>query len=194
MNDLQHLALLDLVAPIVRAKVSHFMATALARRRYRFLVVSAYSSASQQLELVRKGREWDKANRKYVVVDKSLVVTNAFPDETAHCVTTLDGKPAAVGIDLIPLDLEGRPLWSLPAESPIQLEARWTQTYKIPQQIVWEEIYALASKSGLDPLGDAWGKFLSWDKGHFEEPGWDVPGVLSSLDLKLGAVPPAVET
>jgi len=37
---------------------------------------------------------------------------------------------------------------------------------------VWSYLYSMAAACGLDPLGDIYGEYLPWDKGHFQEPGW----------------------
>jgi peptidoglycan L-alanyl-D-glutamate endopeptidase CwlK len=47
---------------------------------------------------------------------------------------------------------------------------------------VWNKIYRVGEHCGLDALGDEWGEFLAWDKGHFQEPGWRI---LRSLDPAL---------
>lgn len=180
----QHLELLDKTAPIVKAKVTEMLARAEAKHNYSLLIVFAYRSGAEQYELLKKGRQWSDQTQSWVVVDKSQVVTNAAPESSAHCVVTVGGDPAAVGVDIIPLDTNGKPLWPLPNETPEAFQARWLTSYKVSEQDAWNEIYILASKVGLDALGDPWGKFLKWDKGHFEEPGWDVEGVLASLGLK----------
>ena len=38
----------------------------------------------------------------------------------------------------------------------------------------WGTLYKIAENCGLDALGDPWGEFVSYDKGHFQEPGWRV--------------------
>ena len=39
---------------------------------------------------------------------------------------------------------------------------------------VWEFLYAMGASCGLDPLGDKYGEYLPWDKGHMQEPGWRI--------------------
>lgn len=43
-----------------------------------------------------------------------------------------------------------------------------------PPESAWLTLYTIAERVGLDALGDKWGEFLSYDKGHFQEPGWRV--------------------
>jgi len=47
--------------------------------------------------------------------------------------------------------------------------------YDAPKKI-WNALYIIAERCGLDALGDSWGQFLSKDKGHFQEPGWRIVG------------------
>ena len=39
---------------------------------------------------------------------------------------------------------------------------------------VWEFLYSMGAACGLDPLGDKYGEYLPWDKGHMQEPGWKI--------------------
>ena len=73
------------------------------------------------------------------------IVTNASGGETPH--------NYRLAFDVVPMTPTGEPWWDAP-------------------QPVWQKLYALAERVGLDALGDKWGEFLSWDKGHFHEPGW----------------------
>jgi hypothetical protein len=43
-----------------------------------------------------------------------------------------------------------------------------------PPDEVWKRLYTIAERCGLDALGDPWGEFVSWDKGHFQEGGWRI--------------------
>jgi len=73
------------------------------------------------------------------------IVTNAKGGETPH--------NFGLAFDVVPLTPEKKPWWDAPPP-------------------IWARLYKLAEKVGLDALGDRWGEFLSWDKGHFQEPGW----------------------
>lgn len=77
------------------------------------------------------------------VVDPGKVVTNARPGTSPH--------NFRLAFDVVPMR-DGR---------------AW---YEAPDAL-WRSLYAIAEKVGLDALGDRWGAYLSWDKGHFEEPG-----------------------
>lgn len=80
--------------------------------------------------------------------DLTRVKTNArFAHETPHGLK--------LAFDCVPKDSFGRPWWNAP-------------------DAVWKRLYQAAEKCGLDALGDPWGEFLSFDKGHFQEPGWRV--------------------
>jgi hypothetical protein len=77
--------------------------------------------------------------------DTSKVKTKArYARETPHgCGLAFDGIVL----------LDGKPWWSVPDH-------------------VWKAVYNVAERCGLDAMGDKWGEFLSWDPGHFSEPGW----------------------
>ena len=75
------------------------------------------------------------------------IVTNARGGETPH--------NYGLAFDVVPVDGHGEPEWQAP-------------------QPVWLAVYRAAEKAGLDALGDKWGEYVSWDPGHFQEPGWRV--------------------
>lgn len=79
------------------------------------------------------------------IVDATKVVTNAPPGTSAH--------EYGMAVDVVPLKPNGKPWWTAPAG-------------------IWNQLYKLAEQVGLDALGDRWGEYVSWDKGHFQEPGW----------------------
>jgi peptidoglycan L-alanyl-D-glutamate endopeptidase CwlK len=74
-------------------------------------------------------------------------VTDAKGGETPH--------NYRLAFDAVPLKEDGSPWWDAPPP-------------------IWQKLYRIAERVGLDALGDKWGEFLSWDKGHFHEPGWRV--------------------
>lgn len=77
---------------------------------------------------------------------QSAIVTYAqFAGATAH--------GCGLAFDCIPVSERGSPIWNTP-------------------QSIWKLLYKIAEKIGLDAMGDEWGEFLAWDKGHFAEPGW----------------------
>ena len=75
------------------------------------------------------------------------IVTNAKGGETPH--------NYRLAFDVIPLDETGKPWWDAPPP-------------------VWQKLYRIAEKVGLDAIGDKWGEYLSWDAGCMFEPGWKV--------------------
>jgi hypothetical protein len=117
------------------------------------------------------------------VTDPAAIVTRALPGQSGHNVLTHENLPAAMCADVIPLDLQGRPLWGLPAETPIQLEQRWIDAYEKTEGAAWADLYTLAGRCGLDPYGDPAGAYLKTDKGHFEEGAWAL--MLPALGLHL---------
>lgn len=73
------------------------------------------------------------------------VVTNAKGGESAH--------NFRLAFDCVPIDDKKQPIWNAPDS-------------------VWQVLYAIADKVGLDAMGAKGGEYLSWDKGHFSEGGW----------------------
>lgn len=133
----------------------------LRRSPYSLLVVRVYAKPESQLALWKQGREFISATGQWVVTGK--VVTQAAPGMSPHEIVTADGLPASVATDVVPLK-DGQPWWDAPDD-------------------VWNSLYQIAGKyCGLDALGDPWGRFLGWDKGHFEEPGWQL--VLPALGVQ----------
>jgi len=89
-----------------------------------------------------------------------LKLEGLYPDDLTKIKTNAQhasDTPHGLGLafDCVPLDKSGHPWWSAP-------------------DTIWQTLYAIAEKCGLDALGDPWGEFVSWDKGHFQEPGWRV--------------------
>lgn len=145
---------LDGVSSIIRGAVMRLCDLSEARLRKPLLVVHGWRSVSQQVALYQRGRAINRETGDWEVIDASAIVTKAKPGTSAHnVVTRMDGKPAALGVDLIPIRPDGQPDWEI-------------------VDAFWEDLYDLAWKCGLDPLGDPIGSYLAGDKGHFEEPGW----------------------
>ena len=150
----QHLDRLDGVAPLIRMPVLRLLELAKQKLGATLLLVHGFRSVQEQLRLYQQGRTLDREQGIWVVSDSAQVVTNAKPGSSAHNVVTAAGKPAALAVDVIPLDATtGQPDWS-------------------PDDLFWDDLYELSWKVGLDPLGDAIGAYLPGDKGHFEEPSW----------------------
>lgn len=83
--------------------------------------------------------------RRGIVGEK--IVTNAKGGESAH--------NFRAAFDAVPLKQDGSAWWDAP-------------------DYVWKRMGKMAEQVGLDWLGDEWGEYLSWDKGHFAEPGWSI--------------------
>ncbi len=163
---------LTLVADIVRPKFAEFHARA-QRAGFPLLIVRTWSSVEDQLRLYAKGRRVDlESDTGWTVSDKRQVVTQALPDQTPHTVIGVDGRPAALAMDIIPVDPAGLALWPQPNESTEALAARWKSAFGKSESDCWKALWDLAATCGLDALGDPWGAYLRYDLGHFEEPGW----------------------
>ena len=156
---------LDGVSPVIRAAVLRLCDLSEVKLKRPLLVVHGWRSMAQQNALFQQGRAINRESGDWEIVDASAVVTRAKPGLSAHnVVTKLDGKPAAMGVDLIPLTSAGAPDWEV-------------------CDAFWGDLYDLAWKCGLDPLGDQIGAYLAGDKGHVEEPGWRLK--LAGLGLIL---------
>lgn len=168
-------------ASILRPKAHDFLDRA-TKAGYRILVVRTWERTQAQWLKFQQGRKLDRATGTWEVTDPAKVVTNALPGQTAHNVIDQGGKPAAMGLDIIPIDLQDQPLWGLPDESVVQLEQRWGQATGRTEQLAWADLYRMASKAGLDAYGDEWGAVWTRDKGHLEEPAWEL--ILPALELR----------
>jgi len=149
----QHLERLDGLAPVIRQPVRLLLERCQAKLQRTLLIVYGWRSVQAQALLYQQGRVLDRESGDWVVADPSAIVTKAKPGTTAHNVITKDGQAASVAVDLIPLHPDGTPEWDVGHE-------------------FWDDLYELAWKVGLDPLGDPIGSYLAGDQGHFEEPGW----------------------
>jgi len=147
----QHLERLKTLAPVIQTPALELILRCEKQLKRTLLVVRTWSSYSEQLELYKKGRR--VVGSEWVVVDPSQIVTKAFPGTSAHNVVTPAGMPAAMALDVVPLKEDGTPDWAAPLA-------------------FWNDLYEMAWKVGLDPLGDAIGAHLAYDKAHFEEPAW----------------------
>jgi hypothetical protein len=121
---------------------------------------------ASQLAIYAEGRQFDATTNTWTEVNPHAIRTKAKPGTSAHNVITRTGGMAALALDVIPLNDDGQPLWTI-------------------DDLFWQSLYELAWDCGLDPLGDP---ILAGDKGHFEEPGWRL-----KLD-GLGLLIPATET
>ena len=121
----------------------------LRRAPFRLLIVHVYRKPEDQLALWRKGRTFNAALGQWE--ETGAIVTRAAPGTSPHEVVTAVGVAAALATDVVPLKDDGVAWWDCP-------------------NAMWQELYLIAGKfCGLDALGDPHGRFLAWDKGHFEE-------------------------
>lgn len=149
----QHLERLDGLAPVIRQPALALIERCQRKLGRTLLVVSGWRSVQEQMLNFQKGRAFVRESGEWEVVDRAAVVTNSRPGTSAHNVITRAGDRAALALDVIPLLANGQPEWDV--------DLRF-----------WDDLYELAWKVGLDPLGDQTGAYLKGDLGHFEEPAW----------------------
>lgn len=148
----QHMERLEGVSPVIRPSVQRLCELSETKLRQPLMIVRGWASMMEQLQAYQRGRVFNRELGDWEVSDAALVVTKAKPGRSAHNVVTLQtGQPASMAVDVIPLLTSGLPNWEIP-------------------DVFWENLYELAWKCGLDPLGDQIGSYLAGDKGHFEEP------------------------
>ena len=172
---------LEACHPLVTAKGMEFLHHANAVG-HKLLVVRSWSDFEEQMEIYKVGRTYNAATKEWE--ETGAVRTKAKPGTSAHNIITGDKAPASLAFDVIPIDSNGVPLWQVVDETPPQNELRWLRLYGRGQKAVWEELYKTAARCGLDAYGDTWGAYLAWDKGHFEEPRWQL--ALEPLGLTQG--------
>jgi hypothetical protein len=158
-----HLERLERAHPLHRARMNEFLLQA-GRAGFSLLIVRCYATPAEQLDKWRQGRIFNKASGYWEIMEMSQVVTRAKPGTSAHEIIGPDHVPAAMATDVIPVDGAGKPLWTTPDE-------------------VWKKLYKIAEHVGLDAAGDPFGRYLGWDKGHFEEPAYHV--ILDPLGLRM---------
>lgn len=164
----QRLERLDSLAPFLREPARELLARCEQKLKRRLLVVWGWRSLPEQQRIYQEGRTFDRESGVWIVTDPAAVKTKSRPGGSAHNVITQNGSPAACGLDVIPFDAQGRPDWDV--------ELRF-----------WDDLYEIAWKVGLDPLGDPTGAYLKGDLGHFEEPAWKLK--LDGLGLLLPVDP-----
>ena len=149
----QQLSRLKQLAPAIQTAATELILRCERDLKYKLLVVRTWSSHAEQMELYKKGRMLAPDGR-WIVENEKLIVTKSLPGQSAHNVVTAGTSfPAAMAVDLIPLNTDGTALWGIGDD-------------------FWDKLYKLSWRCGLDPLGDEVGAFLPFDKGHFEEPAW----------------------
>lgn len=149
-----HLERLDGLAPWMIPCVLRLVELCQSKLGRTLMIVSGYRSMEEQWQKYQQGRRFDRGNGVWLVEDESKLLTRARPGLSAHNVVTMkDHKPAAVAVDVIPLDEFGKAEWKIGDD-------------------FWDKLYELSWKVGLDPLGDEIGSFLAADRGHLQEPGF----------------------
>lgn len=157
----QRLYRIDECHPILRAPVLRLVELCEQKLARKLLVTHGFRSVQEQMLIYQKGRTYNRESQVWEVTDEQAVVSKSKPGLSAHNVVTTTGKPASMAVDVIPLRADGAADWEVALE-------------------FWDDLYELAWKVGLDPLGDTVGAFLKGDLGHFEEPGWKLK--LAALD------------
>jgi len=170
----QHLERLNGLAGFLQPVVLELITRCARDLKRPLMVVRGWSSYAEQLGKYQQGRTFDREAGAWLVTDPGLVVTQAKPGMSAHNVVGQGTMAkAAVGVDLIPLLPNGEPDWNV-------------------SLVFWEQLYPLAWKVGLDPLGDQIGAYLKGDLGHFEEPGWKLKLQGLGLMQPVGSEPVGV--
>lgn len=162
----QRLYRVDECHPIIQRPVLRLVELCEQRLQRKLLVTQGFRSVQEQMLIYQKGRTYNRETQVWEVANRAEVVSNARPGLSAHNVITTAGKPASMAVDVIPLRADGGADWAA-------------------SDAFWAQLYELAWKVGLDPLGDTVGSYLPGDKGHFEEPCWTL-----KLDA-LGCYQPA---
>lgn len=164
----QRLDRIDGCHPLIKQPVLRLVELCERKLGRKLLLVYGFRSVQEQVLIYQKGRSYDRESASWVVTDKAQIVTNALPGSSAHNVITVAGVPAAMAVDVIPLNPDGSADWGV--------SENW-----------WDQLYELAWKCGLDPLGDPTGSYLAGDRGHFEEPAWKLK--LDGLNCYLPVSP-----
>lgn len=170
----QHLERLNGLAGFLQPVVLELMTRSARDLKRPLLVVRGWSSYTEQLGKYQQGRTLARESGEWIVTEPTLVVTEAKPGLSAHNVVVQGTMAlASVGVDLIPLLPTGEPDWQV-------------------SLVFWDQLYPLAWKVGLDPLGDRVGAYLKGDLGHFEEPGWKLKLLGLGLMQPIGSEPVGV--
>lgn len=149
----QRLYRIDECHPILKQPALRLVELCEQKLGRKLLIVHGFRSVQEQLLIYQKGRTYNRESQVWEVTDEQAIVSKAKPGLSAHNVVTVAGSPASMAVDVIPLRADGA--------------ADWDVALKF-----WDELYELAWKVGLDPLGDTIGAYLKGDLGHFEEPAW----------------------
>lgn len=123
--------------------------------QYPLLITRTLTTETEQSLLYKLGRE----NITTAEID-FLKNRGIYPGRSDRMVTRaphaeMTAHGVGLAFDCIPVTEYGAPIWDTP-------------------QKIWKVIYRIAEECGLDAMGDPWGEYLPWDKGHMQEPGWSI--------------------
>lgn len=152
----QRLERLDYLHPLIQRPAHELIKRCHAQTGRLLLVVSGFRSVDEQMLIYQKGRTLNPETGVWEQNSPTGIglVTKAKPGTSAHnIVRVVTNAPASMALDVIPFRDDGTPDWK-------------------PGQPFWDELYDIAFKVGLDPLGEPLGSYLEGDMGHFEEPAW----------------------
>lgn len=157
--------------PVIKQPILKLVERCEQKLKRKLFIVWAFRSVQEQMLIYQKGRAYNRELNLWEVSEPTAVVTNSLPGRSAHNVVTLSGGRAALGVDVIPLNSDGSADWQVHDD-------------------FWDALYEIAWKVGLDPLGDPTGSYLAADKGHFEEPCWQLKldGLNCYLPINLAAL------
>lgn len=151
---IQHLERLDLCHPIIQRSAHELILRCKAELKRDLFVVRGWSTLDEQMKNYQKGRVLDKETGEWEPINPVTlagIVTRAKPGTSAHNIVRITGGSASMAFDVIPFNEDGSLDWDV-------------------ENDFWDELYPIAWKVGLDPLGDQIGAYLKGDMGHFEEP------------------------
>lgn len=150
----QHLERLDFLHPIIQVSARQLIERCHTSLKRTLMVVQGWRSLNDQALIYQKGRTLNRSTGVWEITDPAQVVTRAKPGTSAHNVVMIStGAPASMALDVIPFNEDGTIDWDA-------------------DETFFDDLYEIAWKVGLDPLGDPIGSYLAGDKGHFEEPAW----------------------
>ena len=152
-NVNQHLERLDGLARLIQGSAKELITRCEKQTGKVLLVTQGWRSLADQMLIYQRGRTLNRQTHVWEISEPSQVVTRAKPGTSAHNVITKAGAPSSMALDVIPYKADGTIDWNVSDE-------------------FWDEVYNIAWRVGLDPLGDPIGSYLAGDKGHFEEPAW----------------------
>jgi len=157
----QKLERIDGLHPMLRRPAQELLARCYTQLGVTLMVVYGWRSVQEQTLIYQEGRRLNAMTGLWEIMDATVIKTRALPGNSPHNVISVKGDRASMALDVVPLLSDGT--------------ANWDVTEKF-----CEQLYEIAWRIGLDPLGDSIGAYLPADKLHFEEPAWRLK--ISGLD------------